>query len=457
MNSVKITPNRAHDDSTQQGCFSPKGAAFGYIGLILMSLLHFGPYFCYATPEALEANFKFDSAIPTEKFVLLYSVYTWTNVITCFIGGFLLDNVFGIRWGTNIYIMLSMIGQLIFATGAYVNIFWLMILGRLIFGIGTESLFIALNKYSVLWFKGKMLNTVFGLRLCVAELGSITSFSVMENLVSYVTETFGYTGPKRIGVVLFLISLSFIGSMICGYALGLMNNHAEKVLKRNEEEETQIVRLTDVKAFGSRFWILTWTIIAFYMPTYAFSKVVSPLVLSIAVIASPFIGILTDKTGRNMSWIIISIVGSLLVHGLLALDYVHPFVSIILYALFYPTIATNAWPLLSLVITKHLGTIYGTSLSLFHLTSALWSVLFVIILKNFGFFVFEMSLLVWYSAALVSAIIVWKLDRKITGGYLNMSPQQRRYYEEKMSYADEEHESQLECNSPTCGNLDEYL
>lgn len=42
--------------------------------------------------------------------------------------------VFGIRLGTCIYALLVVIGQLIFATGAYMNLFWLTIVGRFVFG-----------------------------------------------------------------------------------------------------------------------------------------------------------------------------------------------------------------------------------------------------------------------------------------------------------------------------------
>lgn len=93
-----------------------------------------GSYFCFDNPGALQDNFKTDLQMSTSKFVLLYSIYSWPNVILCFIGGFLLDSVFGVRLGTIIYMGLTLIGQLIFATGAMVNAFWLMMIGRFVFG-----------------------------------------------------------------------------------------------------------------------------------------------------------------------------------------------------------------------------------------------------------------------------------------------------------------------------------
>lgn len=85
---------------------------------------------------------------------------------------FCIFSVFGIRFGTIIYMFILMIGQLIVAVGGILDAFWLMILGRFIFGIGAESLAVAQNNYAVLWFKGKELNMVFGLQLSFARVGS---------------------------------------------------------------------------------------------------------------------------------------------------------------------------------------------------------------------------------------------------------------------------------------------
>ena len=33
-----------------------------------------------------------------KDFMLLYSLYSWPNVFLCFLGGYLIDKVFGIRY-----------------------------------------------------------------------------------------------------------------------------------------------------------------------------------------------------------------------------------------------------------------------------------------------------------------------------------------------------------------------
>lgn len=42
--------------------------------------------------------------------------------------------VFGIRMGTNIYMGLTLLGQLSFSSGVWCGSYWLMLFGRFIFG-----------------------------------------------------------------------------------------------------------------------------------------------------------------------------------------------------------------------------------------------------------------------------------------------------------------------------------
>lgn len=154
----------------------------------------------------------------TTQFTLIYSIYSWPNVVLCFVGGFLIDRVFGIRLGTIIYLFILLVGQLLFAFGGILGTFWLMIVGRFIFGIGAESLAVAQNNYAVLWFKGKELNMVFGLQLSVARFGSTVNFWVMQPIYNAVKDI--YPGHQGVGVVLLLAAGTCVMSLMCSLVLG---------------------------------------------------------------------------------------------------------------------------------------------------------------------------------------------------------------------------------------------
>nr|XP_050864060.1 major facilitator superfamily domain-containing protein 1-like isoform X1 [Vespula vulgaris] len=439
--------DRSEDEIALQGFCSPKKLPYRFLGLALMCLLGFGSYFCFDNPGALQDNFKTDLQMSTSKFVLLYSIYSWPNVILCFIGGFLLDSVFGVRLGTIIYMGLTLIGQLIFATGAMVNAFWLMMIGRFVFGIGAESLAVAQNSYAVLWFKGKELNMVFGLQLSFARVGSTVNFLVMEPIYNYVSKS--YAGPECIGVVLFLAAVTCVGSMICACILGLMDKRAERLLRRGEGQEPEVVSLKDVKDFKPIFWLIAIICIAYYVAIFPFialgkvfferkyqydpssANTVNSLIYSISAIASPVLGYLVDRIGKNVFWVFLSICATMVAHVLLAFTYVNPYACMILMGFAYSMLASSLWPLIALVTPEYqLGTAYGIAQSVQNLGLAVVSILAGLIVDRGGYMMLEIFFLGWLWISLITAAAIWVSDMATSGGYLNMTPGQREKYEE---------------------------
>lgn len=70
------------------------------------------------------------------------------------------------------------------------------------FRIGGESLAVAQNTYAVLWFRGKELNTVFGVQLSIARVGSMVNFNTISIVYDKVTKYF--VGYEALGVTLML-------------------------------------------------------------------------------------------------------------------------------------------------------------------------------------------------------------------------------------------------------------
>lgn len=84
------------------------------------------------------------------------------------------------------------------------------------------------------------------------------------------------------------------------------------------------------------------------------------MVYTISALGSPFFGILVDKAGKNLLWVMMGITGALIAHGLLAFTYVNPHVCTIILGLGYSLLASSLWPLIALVIPENqLGTAYG--------------------------------------------------------------------------------------------------
>lgn len=84
------------------------------------------------------------------------------------------------------------------------------------------------------------------------------------------------------------------------------------------------------------------------------------IIYIISAFASPFIGFLVDYFGRNLSWVFLATVITLLAHGMLAFTFINPLLLMILMGVGYSILACALWPMVSLVVPEHqLGTAYG--------------------------------------------------------------------------------------------------
>lgn len=56
---------------------------------------------------------------------------------------------------------------------------------------------------------------------------------------------------------------------------------------------------------------------------------INSLVYIISAVASPLFGFVIDKTGRNVSWMLLSIMSTMAAHSLLAFTYINPYVCMV--------------------------------------------------------------------------------------------------------------------------------
>jgi MFS family permease len=144
-----------------------------WTALLLISLAMLGNYYIYDSISPLADLLKTQLGFSDSNIGLLNAIYSFPNIIMVLIGGLLIDKI-GTRTSVLIFTALIMIGSIVTAiTG---NI-WLMASGRLIFGLGAESMIVAITTIIARWFKGKQLSFAFGLNLTVARLGSFLALN----------------------------------------------------------------------------------------------------------------------------------------------------------------------------------------------------------------------------------------------------------------------------------------
>jgi len=133
-----------------------------------------GSYFCYDNPGPIQTTLQDDLGLSTAEYNLLYSVYSYPNTVLPIFGGIFLDMI-GLRLGIMIFTTILTLGQGIFMIGGYKRSFGIMLAGRVVFGLGGESMSVAQSAIVSKWFKGKELAMALGLNISISRLGSVVN------------------------------------------------------------------------------------------------------------------------------------------------------------------------------------------------------------------------------------------------------------------------------------------
>ena len=445
-NSYEFSESDELEGCGAVSCCNPHRASHRFMVLGFICFLSFGSYFCYDNPAALQDSIESDMGVNKEQFMNLYAWYSWPNVVMCFFGGFLIDRVFGIRIGTLVFSMFVMVGQVVFALGAYFDSFNVMIAGRFIFGIGGESLAVAQNTYAVSWFKGNELNMVFGLQLSFSRVGSTVNMNIMQPIYKEFTDIFNEpTGKsyKVLGYSLLFAGLFCVLSLVAGLFMAYFDKRASRILRKDEAKTGEVIRLTDIKDFPMSTWLIFLICVTYYVAVFPFiglglvyfqakysldhawANICNSLVYLISAGASPILGILVDKTGKNIIWLIVAIVFTLGSHVLLALTFLTPFLAMSIMGLAYSLLACALWPLVAMIIPENqLGTAYGFMQSIQNLGLAVVSLLAGSIADKSGYLILEVFFCGCLCLALLSTVVLYIWDAT-KGSGLNSSAKER--------------------------------
>ena len=176
----------------------------GYVRWMVYAVLCFCMFtynYCYDNPAALIEQLINDVGLSNVEYNLLYSVYAWPNIFVPIITGILVDWI-GINTIIIIMFTLVLLGHGIFIWGVSNGNFMIMIIGRLIFGIGAESFEVAETPLIIEYFKGKELSFALGLNLSFSRIGS--SINQFGTYVFY--SNFGLIWSLLFGLILMLCS-----------------------------------------------------------------------------------------------------------------------------------------------------------------------------------------------------------------------------------------------------------
>jgi MFS family permease len=362
----------------------PSRRTYRFAVLACAGLLAYGSYFAYDAVGAMAPTLMEAWHTTQEGIGWLYTIYSVAAILTVLVGGLLIDRV-GTRTASLLFSALVVVGAAIVAMAPNVTV---AVVGRFIFGAGSETLIVAQSAILARWFRGKELALSFGITLAIARLGTLFSF----NTVSATVSRFGWHAALWVAVGLCVASLA------ANAVYWALDARGERVLGLAEGGAGDRIVLGDIRKFTSSYWFVVLLCVTFYSAIFPFTALstdffhekwglpltvegggtffaqvfrdflhmfsTAPGTSSIIIFASmcfaPFAGGLIDRIGKRA---LLMMVGALLMipcHLVLGFTDLPPRYAMILLGASFVLVPAAMWPAVPLIVDeKHVGTAYG--------------------------------------------------------------------------------------------------
>lgn len=230
---------------------------FRWVVLIFISLTMFGNYYVYDCIAPIADLLAKQLGFSESNIGLLQAIYSIPNVIMVLIGGYVVDRI-GTRKAIFIFGTLCFIGSVVTCLSPALPV---MSSGRLIFGLGAESLIVAVTTAVAKWFRGKELSFAFGINLMISRAGSLLA----QQSPSWAGFAYNYWRNPL------LISVGFGALCIVGAIVyWVLEVYAEKKYQVGPAGATDKVVFSDLKAFGLSYWYIVALCITFYSAIFPF-------------------------------------------------------------------------------------------------------------------------------------------------------------------------------------------
>lgn len=369
---------------TNPGVLHPATKSYRFTILLFAAAMAFGSYFAYDSVGAIETTLI--RVFQTDRAAIgsMYSVYSFAAVFAVLGGGVLIDRA-GVRRASMIFSLLVVAGAAIVAWAPNLPA---MYFGRIVFGMGSESMIVAQSAIVARWFTGKELALAFGITLTVSRLGTLFSFNTEELLANRL----GFRGALWVAALLCVLSLA------ANWIYTLMDRRAEPVLNLPKAGAGDQIRWTDIGRFTSSYWFAVGICVTFYSAIFPFTALstdffhekwglpmasgeglsflsgvfynithmfstaqgTTSIIITASMFLAPFAGRLADRIGRRAS---LMVLGSLLMipaHLILGIAHMPPVYAMIALGAAFVLVPACIWPSVPLIVEEsRVGTAYG--------------------------------------------------------------------------------------------------
>jgi len=376
---------------------TPLRPYFRWMVLAIMSLICFAQYYIYDSITPLGTMIKSELGYTGAEYGLLFSFYSVANVFffMLLLGGILVDKL-GLKWSGILYGFLCFLGAALTALGAWKGLpgllgggyDWLhtaffpqastelkvMLLGRMIYGVGAECILVVNNKVLARWFKGKELAFAYGLNLTIMRLGTFLAL----NIQAPVAEKWGLRTSLWFAAVLMGVGFAtyFIYLGLERAARGRIGAPGVGAGGGVAPEEKFVLR--EAFSFDSSFWFISLLCVTFYSAVFPFQSYAPDILVQKfgytvtaaghytsalifgTMIFTPILGAFVDHKGKRATLMILGAL--LLIPSHLLLGYTHfpPVVPIFAVGVALSLVPAALWAAIPMMVPEsRLGTAFG--------------------------------------------------------------------------------------------------
>ena len=296
---------------------------------------------------------------------LLQAVCSLPTLLTVLIGGIIIDRI-GEQRSLVIFAALALSGAALTALSPRLGV---MLCGRLLYGLGSGSLSVAVNIGIAKWFRGLRLSFGFGVSLTLARLGSLAS----QTSPAWARWAYaGWRGPLLLALAAGALCLGF--ALLYGVLAARVGRHYQLAARSS----VRPVAWMDLRGFSRSYWLVTLLCVTFYAGIFPFQTFAQKFFIEahgvtasraamlvgiptvIAMVATPLFGLLVDRIGRRT---LLMLVGTaLLAPTYLMLGYGRQglVLPVVLMGIAFALVPAVMWPAVILIVPQgSLGKAFG--------------------------------------------------------------------------------------------------
>ena len=282
-----------------------RGRGTAWLVFALVAAAAYGNFYVYDSIGPVADLLQRQRGFSDTQIGMLNAIYSLPNVLLVLVGGLLVDRYGAARMAVATA-AICLAGSML---TAFSPEFAGMAAGRLLFGIGAETLLIALTVAIVDYFAGGNLAFAMGLNLAISRAGSFSADMSPSWFAGAYAQ--GWQPPLVIAMLLAATSLA----ATCGY--WWIDRRRRREIGVQAAGSRRRFAASDLRDFGTAYWLLLVLCVLWYAVILAFRSTFSikyfqhahgldlaaagamnSYVFLAAMFATPAFGWLCDKTGR---------------------------------------------------------------------------------------------------------------------------------------------------------------